>query len=58
MLEVTLKYRKGKEDGDTQEELSCMLHVVRKMLSKWGNDVSVRASEILIRISEALETCL
>lgn len=46
------KYRK--ENGYSQEELAAMLHIVRQTLSKWENNLSVPDSELLIRISEAL----
>lgn len=47
------RYRK--EKGYTQEELACVLHVVRQTLSKWENNLSVPDADVLIDISKALE---
>lgn len=42
--------------GLTQEELAIKLNVVRQTVSKWENGLSVPDSDMLISISEALET--
>ena len=55
MLKDNLKtLRKNK--GLSQEELSIKLHVVRQTVSKWESGLSVPDAEMLIRISEILET--
>nr|WP_072515026.1 helix-turn-helix transcriptional regulator [Ndongobacter massiliensis] len=45
-----------KSKGLSQEELAIKLHVVRQTVSKWERGLSVPDSEMLIRISEILET--
>ena len=42
--------------GISQEELAIKLNVVRQTVSKWERGLSVPDSEMLIAISEALET--
>ena len=42
--------------GISQEELAIKLNVVRQTVSKWERGLSVPDSEMLISISEALET--
>lgn len=55
MLYENLKaIRKSK--GLSQEELAAKLNVVRQTVSKWEQGVSVPDSDMLIAISEALET--
>lgn len=55
MLNENLKsIRKSK--GLSQEELAVKLHVVRQTVSKWEKGLSVPDSDMLILISEALET--
>ena len=55
MLKDNLKtLRKNK--GLSQEELSIKLHVVRQTVSKWELGLSVPDAEMLITISEILET--
>ncbi|MGN0312645.1 MAG: helix-turn-helix domain-containing protein [Lachnospiraceae bacterium] len=55
MLNENLKaIRKSK--GLSQEELAIKLHVVRQTISKWEQGLSVPDSDMLIAISEALET--
>ena len=45
-----------KSKGLSQEELAVKLNVVRQTISKWENGLSVPDSDMLISISEALET--
>ena len=45
-----------KSKGISQEELAIKLNVVRQTVSKWENGLSVPDSDLLISISEALET--
>ena len=45
-----------KKKGITQEELAARLNVVRQTVSKWEQGLSVPDSDMLISISEALET--
>ena len=45
-----------KSRGLSQEELAIKLNVVRQTVSKWENGLSVPDSDMLISISEALET--
>ena len=45
-----------KSKGLSQEELAIKLNVVRQTVSKWENELSVPDSELLIAISEELET--
>ena len=47
-------FRKAK--GLSQEELAVKLNVVRQTISKWEKGLSVPDSDLLIAISEALET--
>lgn len=55
MLKENIKtIRKSK--GLSQEELSVKLNVVRQTISKWEKGLSVPDSEMLISISEVLET--
>ncbi len=55
MLKENIKaIRKAK--GLTQEELAIKLNVVRQTISKWEQGLSVPDSEMLISISEVLET--
>ena len=55
MLNENIKaIRKSK--GLSQEELAIKLNVVRQTISKWEQGLSVPDSEMLISISEALET--
>lgn len=55
MLNENIKtIRKSK--GLSQEELAVKLNVVRQTVSKWENGLSVPDSDILISISEVLET--
>ena len=55
MLKENIKsIRKSK--GLSQEELAIKLNVVRQTISKWEQGLSVPDSEMLISISEALET--
>ena len=55
MLNENIKaIRKSK--GLTQEELSIKLNVVRQTISKWEQGLSVPDSDMLISISEVLET--
>lgn len=55
MLNENIKgIRKSK--GLTQEELAARLHVVRQTVSKWEKGLSVPDADMLIRLSEALET--
>ena len=55
MLNENIKaIRKSK--GLSQDELAIKLNVVRQTVSKWERGLSVPDSEMLISISEALET--
>ena len=55
MLNENIKaIRKSK--GLSQEELSIKLHVVRQTVSKWESGLSVPDAEMLMTISEILET--
>ena len=42
--------------GLSQEELAVRLNVVRQTVSKWERGLSVPDSEMLISVSDALET--
>ena len=42
--------------GLSQEELAGRLHVVRQTISKWEQGTSVPDSDLLIALSEALDT--
>lgn len=55
MLNENIKaIRKSK--GLSQEELAVKLNVVRQTISKWEQGLPVPDSDMLIAISEALET--
>ena len=55
MLSENIKaIRKSK--GLSQEELAIKLNIVRQTISKWAKGLSVPDSDMLIAISEALET--
>lgn len=55
MLKDNLKtLRKNK--GLSQEELAVKLNVVRQTISKWEQGLSVPDAEMLIKLSEALDT--
>ena len=55
MLNENIKaIRKAK--GLSQEELAVKLHVVRQTISKWEQGLSVPDSDMLISLSEILET--
>lgn len=55
MLNENIKsIRKSK--GLSQEELAVKLNVVRQTVSKWENGLSVPDSDMLISVSEVLET--
>ena len=55
MLKENIKsIRKSK--GLSQEELAIKLNVVRQTISKWEQGLSVPDSEMLVSISEVLET--
>ena len=45
-----------KEKGISQEELAARLNVVRQTISKWEKGLSVPDAELLIKLSEILET--
>ena len=45
-----------KEKGLSQEELAIKLNVVRQTISKWEQGLSVPDSEMLVSLSEVLET--
>ena len=47
-------FRKAK--GLSQEELDAKLHVVRQTVSKWETGLSVPDAELLLALSEVLET--
>lgn len=55
MLNENLKTAR-KSKGLSQEELALKLHVVRQTVSKWEQGLSVPDSDMLISISEILET--
>lgn len=55
MLHENLKAIR-KEKGLSQEELAGQLHVVRQTVSKWEQGLSVPDADLLIALSEALET--
>ena len=55
MLNENIKsIRKSK--GLSQQELAVKLHVVRQTISKWEQGLSVPDSDMLLTLSEALET--
>ena len=45
-----------KEKGFSQEELATRLHVVRQTISKWEKGLSVPDADLLVRLSEILDT--
>jgi len=45
-----------KEKGLSQEELAAKLNVVRQTVSKWENGLSVPDADLLLGLSQALET--
>ncbi len=55
MLKENIKTLR-KQKGLSQEELAIKLNVVRQTISKWEQGLSVPDSEMLISISEVLET--
>lgn len=55
MLKENIK-KARKSRGLSQEELAIKLNVVRQTISKWEQGLSVPDSEMLITISEVLET--
>lgn len=55
MLNENLKARR-KAKGLSQEELAAKLNVVRQTVSKWEQGLSVPDSDMLLSLSEALET--
>ncbi len=55
MLNENIKARR-KAKGLSQEELAVKLNVVRQTVSKWEQGLSVPDSNLLIALSEALET--
>lgn len=52
--EILKQIRKDK--GISQEELASKLHVVRQTISKWEKGLSVPDAELLIKLSEILDT--
>ena len=55
MLSENLKTLR-KARGLSQEELAGRLHVVRQTVSKWEKGLSVPDAELLVRLSEELDT--
>lgn len=55
MLGENLK-RLRKEKGYSQDELAERLHVVRQTVSKWEKELSVPDAQMLINLSEILDT--
>ena len=55
MLKENIKSMR-KSKGLSQEELAIKLNVVRQTISKWEQGLSVPDSEMLVTISEVLET--
>ena len=55
MFNENLK-RLRKEKGFSQEELAVKLNVVRQTISKWEKGLSVPDAQLLISLSEILET--
>lgn len=55
MLHENLKAIR-KEKGLSQEELAGRVHVVRQTVSKWEQGISVPDADLLVALSEALET--
>ena len=54
LIENLKNFRKAK--GLSQEELAAKINVVRQTISKWEKGLSVPDSEMLVTLSEALET--
>lgn len=55
MLKENIKLIR-KQKGLSQEELAIKLNVVRQTISKWEQGLSVPDSELLVSLSEALDT--
>lgn len=55
MLKENIKTMR-KSNGLSQEELAIKLNVVRQTISKWEQGLSVPDSQMLIKVSEILET--
>jgi len=55
MLKENIKMIR-KQKGLSQEELAIKLNVVRQTISKWEQGLSVPDSELLVSLSEALDT--
>ena len=55
MLKENIKLIR-KQKGLSQEELAIKLNVVRQTISKWEQGLSVPDSELLVALSEALDT--
>lgn len=55
MLNENIKIAR-KSKGLSQQELAIKLHVVRQTISKWEQGISVPDSDMLISLSEILET--
>ena len=55
MLSENIKTRR-KAKGLSQEELALRLHVVRQTISKWEQGLSVPDAELLLALSQALDT--
>ena len=55
MLSENLKQLR-KQSGLSQEELAARLHVVRQTVSKWEKGLSVPDADLLVRLSEILDT--
>ena len=55
MLNENIKVSR-RSKGLSQQELAVKLNVVRQTISKWEQGLSVPDSDLLIALSEALET--
>ena len=55
MLSENIKTRR-KAKGLSQEELALRLHVVRQTISKWEQGLSVPDADLLLALSQALDT--
>lgn len=55
MLSENIKTRR-KAKGLSQEELALQLHVVRQTISKWEQGLSVPDADLLLALSQALDT--
>ena len=55
MLSENIKTRR-KAKGLSQEELALRLHVVRQTVSKWEQGLSVPDADLLLALSQALDT--